>query len=388
MSNGPFIEFGAGPAKVPEQVLVALHEADYNFMGSGRPLDSINHRGALFEEMHAETIRLVRELLRVPDGYTVLFVPGGATSQMNGSLLNILPWNEPELPEVGYIDAGHWGNEAVRLGDDLARAGLCTVHLVDSTRCRQYREYPLPDISETELDYLHLVTNETVNGVMIRDWDNLRIHPNTVLVADMTSEIMSRPVPIERFGVIYAGTQKNLGVPGETALVIIRNDLIRSGHPLLPAPLRYAEQIRVKGGLRNTPTSRALYSVNLTLKWIQSQGGVEAMERLAIDRANLLYDFLYREPASRFYEGIANIGSRSRMNVIYRVRNPDWRREYLAYCEDQGLMGLRGHAGARAYLGECVRASLYNCMTLPEVIRLIEVSSDFILHKSKSASPR
>ncbi len=366
--------FGAGPAMVAPEVLALLVEAEKAFPGTTKPLSSINHRDEKFEAMVDDTIALVKKLLDVPAGYSVLFVPGGATTQFTAWALNIVH-NGKFRPMAGYVDSGHWGHEAYQLSERLYSGGVCGIRKIASTAKQNYRVYPRFEIGAQRLDYLHVVTNETVNGTQMQNLSGIPKRDGLVVVADMTSEIMSRPIPFDRFGIVYAGTQKQFGLSGTLVLIIVRDDLVQAGHPLLPEPLSYKEQIKEKGGLRNTVSTGPLYSVYLTLQWIEAHGGIQAMQQRAEMRASQLYRIL--DESGSFYLGVAEHESRSKMNVTFQLRDTNLHTAFLAYCEKAGLVGLNGHIGAHAYLGPYIRASLYNVMPFSGVHRLIGVMHEF-----------
>ena len=370
--------FGAGPAMSAPEVLLALAQAERRFPGTHTPLSSINHRHPVYEAMVDETVALVKKILQMPPGYSVLFVPGGATTQFTAWALNII---DPRkfTPSVCYVDSGHWGLEAYELSEGLYQGHMCYPRKVASS-APGYRTYPrlCLDAWRKPVDYLHVVTNETVNGTQLPSLYDIPQRDGLVVVADMTSEIFSRPIPFDRFGVVYAGTQKQLGISGGLVMVIVRNDLLRRAHSLLPEPLCYLKQLEDKGALRNTVPTMPLYSVYLTLKWIERHGGIRDMEERAQYRAQLLYNAIDESAESDgFYQGIAEPGSRSRMNVTFRLQTQALQPEFIAHCENVGLVGLKGHSGAEPYLGPHLRASLYNVMPVDGVFRLIEVMHDF-----------
>jgi phosphoserine aminotransferase len=370
--------FSAGPAALPVIVQEQLLGAMANFRGTGLPVCSISHRDPVFEKVLERSIELVRELLCIPNDYEVLFLPGGATSQFKAWLLN-LPEEIGDL-HVGYIASGHWSELAMRAGQELEKDSMCTVIEAATSREDQYRRFPSIRIGRNMfvqpdgLDYVHMVTNETVNGTQVR-FDDIEVDGPT-LVADMSSDIMSRPFDVSKFGIIYAGAQKNLGIPGAT-LVIVRKDQIGPGHATLPAPLCYAEQChptRGKGGLRNTPDTVALCSVYYSLQWIKQNGGVAGMQQRAKERADTLYAAIDNSSA---FVGIAQTDHRSDMNVTFCLRDQGRQAEFLQFCAAKGIVGIKGHAGADKYYGPHLRASLYNGQTIAAVERLIEIMNDF-----------
>ncbi|MBI4068512.1 3-phosphoserine/phosphohydroxythreonine transaminase [Candidatus Kaiserbacteria bacterium] len=362
--------FTAGPAVLPRPVEEKLRRATHDFAGTGLPVWSISHRHPVVEKFCSDATALVCELLKVPKGYSVMFVPGGATTQFKGWLLNIVG---RKALKIGYVDSGHWAGEAIKAARELTEANFCTVHMLATSKEDMYRSLPADMFAhDSEVVCIHYTSNETVNGTQIK-LDAIPDGREVIRAADMTSDIMSRPVPVEKFGLIYAGVQKNLGVPG-LALVIVRDDLLDAPHPALPAPLSYAEQKKANGGLRNTPDILAIASVHYILEWIKEAGGVAEMEKRSRERAALLYDAIDH---SDVFACISAPADRSLMNVIFRVRNEHQHEKFMHACEESDIVGINGHAGANKYYGPHLRASLYNGQTMENVQRLLEVMHKF-----------
>jgi phosphoserine aminotransferase len=366
--------FSAGPAALPEWVDQQLLLAGRDFHGTGIPVWSISHRHPKFDKMMDDIIGLVRQLLEVPPGYSIALVPGGATTQFKAWVLNM-----PYIPgpHIGYVDSGHWSRQALAAGRELEDADLCSSMVVASTEADGYRS--MPDLQgdivgrTANVDFVHLVSNETVNGTQMQAFPTSGWGLRPPVVADMSSDLFSRPIPIQAFGYIYAGAQKNFGASGVT-LVIVRDELVHDKNLVYPASLDLREQIRVKNGLRNTPATFALASVYYMLKWIKREGGVTEMDRRARERANVLYNTI---DESHAFETVVEPSHRSMMNVTFRLRDRAQQANFLHMCEARNIVGIKGHVAADVHYGPHLRASLYNGQTLDAVQRLIDAIHAF-----------
>ena len=362
--------FTAGPALLPVEVEEKLRRATFDFGGTGLPIWSISHRSSAIEQMCGESIELVKELLNVPKGYSVLFVSGGATTELKSWIVNI---SGGRVKAIGYIDSGHWGNEAIKAARELEAHNFCSVRILASSAKDKYRFIPYLANDEChECDFVHFTTNETANGTQLA-FELSPQYGGGTWVADMTSDIFSRPFPVSCFGLVYAGAQKNLGIAGAT-IVIVRDSLIEDGHKALPAPLSYAEQKKWKGALRNTPDTLALCGVYYTLQWIKGHGGVTGMQNRSRERASALYSAI---DGSSMFEGICADYARSTMNVLFRLRDQGRHDAFLRLCERHGIVGIKGHSGSDKHYGPHLRASLYNGQTMENVNLLVDLIQVF-----------
>lgn len=364
--------FNAGPAILPQMVDEKLRHATFDFEGTGLPVWSVSHRSAEFKPICAENVKLVKELLGVPNGHSVLFCPGGATAQFKAWLLNM---KRGKKVKVGFVDSGHWSSMAIKAARELEAGGFGKAIVLASSQEHKYRMMPKGintfGIVESGLDFVYFTTNETINGTQTLFPHTLSPH-GWEFVADMTSDIMSRPLDISKYGLIFASAQKNLGIAGIT-LIIVRDDLIGEGHFALSAPLSYAEQKKAEGALRNTPNTFALYSIYCMLTWIKESGGVMEMMRRAFDKSGLMYRMLNKSDAFE----LIPLRDCSMMNVVFRLRDQSKHDKFLELCKRMGIVGIEGHRGANELYGPHLRASLYIGQTMENVHRLLEVMHTF-----------
>lgn len=350
--------FNAGPAILPTTVLAEAQAELRDYHGTGMSILELSHRSAEYEAVNAEAQARLKALLGVGDDYQVLFLQGGASLQFA-----MLPLNFLSADRVAdYLLTGSWSEKA------LAEAGtIGEVHVAASTRAGGYRTVPQP--GEIALSarpaYVHLTSNETIHGVQWHEWPDCGDRP---LVADMSSDILSRPLDANRFALIYAGAQKNLGPAGAT-VVVARRDFLDRAPETIPAILRYATHARA-GGLYNTPPSFAVYLIGLTLRWIEAEGGLTALAARNQRKADLVYTAI--DGSDGFYRGHAAPESRSLMNVTFRLPTPAAEKAFLGAAGDAGYVGLAGHRSVGG-----VRASLYNALPLESCAALADFMDDF-----------
>ena len=349
--------FSAGPAALPLEVLEQARDELLNWRGCGMSVMEMSHRGKDFSLIMEQAEADLRELLNIPAHYKVLFLQGGATMQFAQIPLNLLDGGSAD-----YVVTGGWSKkafkEAQRVGN--ARLACSTEHCGFTRLCRP---------EELDLDpsaaYLHLCTNETVHGVEVHD---ISVLPAGVpIVADMSSHILSRPVDVSRYGLIYGGAQKNIGPAGIT-LVVVREDLLGRAPANIPTVLDYAIQAE-HGSLLNTPPTYPIYMAGLVFQWVKRQGGVAAMEQLSIAKSRLLYDTI---DASTLYSNPVEPGARSRMNVPFTLTRPELNERFIAEAGEQGIVYIKGHKMVGG-----MRASIYNAMPLEGVKALTDFMVDF-----------
>ena len=349
--------FGAGPAMLPPEVLLQAKSELTDWHGCGLSILEMSHRGNEFISVASEAEANFRRLLAIPADYKVLFLQGGATAQFAAIPLNLLRGKQA----ADYIVTGEWSRKA------HAEAGrYCRANVAASSKETGFDRIPPPSGWNLSPDaaYVHVCTNETIGGVEFH-WV-----PDTVgvpLVADMSSHILSRPIDVARYGVIYAGAQKNIG-PAGLAIVIIREDLLGGAAPTTPGVLDYTQQAGAESML-NTPPTFAVYLAGLTFKWLLAKGGLAAMERENIAKAKLLYDFL---DGQDFYSNPVAPSDRSRMNVPFRLRQDSLDGRFLEEAEARGLTQLKGHRSVGG-----MRASIYNAMPIEGVRALVDFLADF-----------
>ena len=349
--------FSAGPAMLPETVLEKAQEELLDWHGAGASIMEMSHRGKEFVAVHAEAERDVRDLLGVPDNYKVLFLQGGASTQFATIPMNLLRGKS----KADYIWTGAWGKKAIGEAKKY-----CTVNVAASSESDKFTTIPPFETWSLSHDaaYVHYTPNETIGGVEFHWVPDVGDVP---LVADFSSTILSRPIDVSRFGLIYAGAQKNIGPAGVT-LVIVRDDLIGDVLPATPSVYDYAQQAEADSML-NTPPTYAIYIAGLVFKWLKEQGGLSAMAAINERKARKLYAAI---DESGFYGNPVEKSSRSWMNVPFVLANADLDKEFLAGAEEAGLTTLKGHRSVGG-----MRASIYNAMPEAGVDALIEYMADF-----------
>ncbi len=337
--------FSAGPSTLPLSVLEETARELPDYRGAGMSLIEMSHRSKAYMAVQSEAAALVKSLLGLSDRFTVLFLGGGATLQFSMIPLNWLGPNKA----CDFTLTGAWAKKAHA---DAVKVGQTNV--VYDGKTGHYATLPDPATLRANpgAAYFHMTSNETIGGVQWRDWPDTSAVP---IVADMSSDIMSRPLPTEKFGLIYAGAQKNLG-PAGLALAIVRDDMLARCADSLPAYLQYKTHAEA-GSLYNTPPVFCVYVLHKTLRWLDALGGVAAAENLAEERAGLVYEAI--ESSHGYYRCPVAPAVRSRMNVVWRLPSEDLEKTFVAEAEAQGLSGLKGHRS----VGGC-RASLYNAMPL------------------------
>ncbi len=354
---GRAYNFGAGPAMLPTAVMERAQAEFLNWRGSGMSVMEVSHRSQEFVAIAEQCEADMRELLNIPENYQVLFLQGGATSQFAMAPLNLLRGKNT----ADYFHTGMWSGKAVK------EAGrYCKVNRAIDTEQGGFRS--LPEVAEWKLNpdaaYLYYADNETVHGV---EFSEIPETGNVPLVSDMTSNLLSKPLDISRYGVIFAGAQKNLG-PSGLVVVIVRDDLI--GHAPKTIPSMYDFAVHAKDrSMYNTPPTFAWYMTGLVLQWVKEQGGVPEMERRALRRSRKLYDFIDN---SDFYLNKVDKHCRSRMNVPFWLADENLNDRFVSEAEARGLTALAGH---RAVGG--MRASIYNAMPEAGVDCLIEFMAEF-----------
>lgn len=347
--------FSAGPAVLPEEVLKEAAQSVVDCGNTGLSILCMSHRGGTYEALHMEALANVRSLLNVPPEFAVLFLQGGATQQFSQVAMNLAGGKPSD-----YTRTGQWAEGAFKEAGKVA-----TVRVAADSRSFKPARMPLPGEIKSAPDaaYLHITSNETVDGIQ---WSSFPDSP-VPLVVDMSSDIMSREIPWNRMGLAYAGAQKNLGPAGVT-LVIVRKDLAERAPTSLPAMFRYQTHVE-KDSLHNTPPCFSIYVLALVTRWVKAQGGVSAMEARNRAKAAKLYAAI---DGSDFYRGTADKAHRSIMNVTYRLPNEELEKVFVKEAEAAGLSGLKGH---RVVGG--LRASLYNAMPESGVDALIQFMADF-----------
>jgi len=351
--------FSAGPAVLPEPVLRKAQEAVWDVAGSGIGIMEHSHRGKVFDRVRDEAEQACRDLAGISDNYRVLFLQGGASLQFSMVPMNLLPADRT----ADYLLTGVWAQKAVK----EARVLGAKVHIAATGESTNFDRIPHDaEIKYSERPaYVHLTTNNTIYGTQ---WSSEPAVPAGVpLVADTSSDMYSRPIDVSKYGLIYAGAQKNLG-PSGVVLVIIRDDLVEAGPKTLPTMLQYRTHSAEKS-LYNTPPTFGIYVMGEVFKWIQGQGGLAAMAEHNESKARLLYDFIDQ---SDFFRGTAQPDSRSRMNVCFRAPTEELEGRFISEATKRGLDGLKGHRNAGG-----MRASIYNACPRAGVEALVAFMKEF-----------
>ncbi|WP_462321950.1 3-phosphoserine/phosphohydroxythreonine transaminase [Halochromatium sp.] len=348
--------FSAGPAMLPEPVLRQAQEEMLDWNGSGMCVAEMSHRGKEFMSIAEQAEQDLRELLAIPDGYRVLFLQGGASSQFAMVPLNLAV----AAAKADYLNTGSWSKKAI-----AEAHRFCAVHIAASTQPERFVRAPKQDelMLSDDAAYLHYTPNETIEGVEFPYVPESR----APLVADMSSTLLSRPVDVSRYGVIYAGAQKNIGPAGLT-IVILREDLI--GEPHTGTPTMFDYRIHAdSGSMYNTPPTYAWYLAGLVFQWLKDLGGLEAMGTINRRKAEKLYAAI---DGSSFYANPVEPASRSWMNVPFTLADPGLDADFLAGAKDAGLLTLKGHRSVGG-----MRASIYNAMPEAGVDALIAFMAEF-----------
>lgn len=342
--------FYAGPAILPETVKKAAAEAAYDYQGSGLSLMEVSHRGDAFKEILALAEAHARKLLKINDDYAVLFLTGGASTQFFMTAFNLY---DPETT-VGYVDTGTWSAKAIKEANYFA-----DVNVLASSKEKNYTYIPKGYKVPKDVKYVHLTSNNTVYGTQTKEW----VKTSAPLICDMSSDIFSRELPLKKFGLIYAGAQKNVGLAGVT-LVIVRKDLLGKTPWHIPTMLDYRTHI-AKNSAFNTPPVFPIYVTMKNLEWIIENGGVKAMDKRNAAKAKLLYDEIDGSP---LFQGTVAKEDRSPMNATFLLKDSKKDELFLKKCAAAGIVGIKGHRSVGGF-----RASMYNAMDISSTQVLVDV---------------
>ena len=346
--------FSAGPAVLPELVLEIAAGEMLDWHGSGMSVMEMSHRGKEFVGIAAEAEKDLRELLSVPQDYKVLFLQGGATLQFAQVPMNLLHGKG----KADYVSTGEWSKKAIK-----EAKGFCDVHIAASSEDKNFTYAPKNWNVRKDTAYVHYCSNETIGGVEFHS-----VPPASVpIVADASSHFLSRPIEVAKFGLIYAGAQKNVGPAGLT-IVIVREDLLGKAEKGTPSVMDYKLQAEADSML-NTPPTYSMYIAGLVFKWLKALGGVPEIEKRNVAKAKLLYDFL---DATKFYGNPVAKEDRSRMNVPFTLKDAKLDEEFLKGATQAGMVQLKGHRSVGG-----MRASIYNAMPLEGIQRLVEYMREF-----------
>lgn len=346
--------FNAGPSILPREVIENTARQILDFNGSGLSLAEISHRAKDFQPVVDEAVVLIKELLEVPEGYSVLFLGGGASLEFC-----MIPYNFL-IKKAGYLNSGVWAKKAMKEAKLFGE-----VVEVASSADSNYSFYPKDWTCPTDLDYLHITTNNTIYGTEIRKEPEVPVR----LIGDMSSDIFSRPIDVAKYDCIYAGAQKNLAMAGVT-LVIVKDDALGKAERQIPTMLDYRTHVE-KGSMFNTPPVVPIYCALETLRWIKANGGVQEMDRRAIERARIVYDEIDR---NKLFRGTVAEDSRSLMNICF-VMNDEYKeleKPFFDFATSKGMVGIKGHRSVGGF-----RASTYNAQTIEGVEALVACMKEF-----------
>ena len=353
--------FNAGPSILPQEVIKQTADAVLNFEGHGLSILEISHRAKYFQPVVDEAEALMKELLHVPEGYRVIFLGGGASLQFC-----MLPYNLLEK-KAAYLNTGVWAKKALKEAKGFGEAVE-----VASSADKNYTFIPTDYEIPQDADYFHITTNNTIYGTELSDKKLAQIYGKlgkVQLVADMSSDILSRPVDVSKYSIIYGGAQKNLAPAGVT-FVIVKEDCL--GHVTRQIPTMLNYQTHIDGGsMFNTPPVLPLYSAMLTLRWLKAFGGVEAIEMRNIKKAEILYNAI---DSSKIFVGTAEKEDRSRMNVCFVLKPEyqDLQDDFFKFASERGMVGIKGHRSVGGF-----RASLYNAMDVEGVEALVACMKEY-----------
>ena len=350
--------FNAGPSMLPREVIENTAKQILDFNGSGLSLMEISHRAKDFQPVVDEAVSLFKELLDIPEGYSVIFLGGGASLQFMQIPANFL------IKKAAYVNSGTWAKKAMKEAKHFGEV----VEIASSSEAN-FSYYPqFENNVPADADYLHITSNNTIYGTELRRDPDVAVP----LIADMSSDIMSRPVDVSKYTAIYAGAQKNLSMAGVT-VIVVKDDMLGKAPRELPTMIDYRTHVD-KGSMFNTPPVVPIYSLMENLRWLKKNGGVEAADKRAHERAEVLYAEIDR---NKLFKGTVEEASRSLMNICF-VMNDEYaelEKPFFEFATERGMVGIKGHRSVGGF-----RASCYNAMTMEGVNALVKAMQDFEAH--------
>ncbi|QED50046.1 3-phosphoserine/phosphohydroxythreonine transaminase [Cytobacillus dafuensis] len=350
------LNFNAGPAALPVSVLQEAEKNWLNYHNSGMAVMELSHRSKDYEAIHQKAQDLLRNILSIPNNYEILFLQGGASLQFS-----MVPMNLLTEGKIGnYVLTGVWSEKALQEAEKIG-----STYIAATSKVQKYRSIPNEISISKDAAYLHITSNNTIYGTQ---WNQFPSNEFIPLIADMSSDILSKPLDIENFDLIYAGAQKNLGPSGVT-VVIINKKLLSNSIDRLPTMLNYNTYAK-HNSLYNTPPTLAIYLLKLVLEWVEQEGGLKVIEKRNEEKAKILYDCI--DESEGFYIGHAEKESRSKMNVTFNLNHDDISLKFLQQAKEAGFIGLNGHRS----VGGC-RASIYNAIPVDQVCQLAEFMKAF-----------
>ena len=347
--------FNAGPSVLPKEVFEEASHAILDYNGTGLSILEIGHRTPLFQAVMEEAISLVKELMNLDNDHEVLFLHGGATTQFMQAPMNLL--NENDI--ASYTDTGAWASKAIKEAKLFGH-----VEIAGSSKENNYTSIPKNISISLTAAYLHITTNETIAGTQ---WHSIPYDCGVPLVADMSSDILSRVLDYNKFDLMYAGAQKNMGAAGVN-LVVVNKNILGKVNRIIPTILDYRNHIKERSML-NTPPVFAVYVAMLTLRWLKAQGGVPAMEKRNNKKAKLFYNTMDSLP---IYRGVVAKEDRSKMNAVFVIDDPAMEKEFLELCKSESMIGVKGHRTVGGF-----RISMYNALSLESVKAITDLMKEF-----------
>ncbi|MCD4827336.1 MAG: 3-phosphoserine/phosphohydroxythreonine transaminase [Acholeplasmataceae bacterium] len=349
--------FSAGPGVLPEAVLQEAAAEMLDYQNNGMSVMEMSHRSAMFQKILDDAQNDLRTLMNIPSNYKVLFLQGGATTQFS-----MIPMNLLKNGVADYIVTGAWAKKAAKEAKKFGK-----INIVASSEDKNFSY--IPDVSDLLLsddaDYLHMCDNNTIYGTKFKKLPNAKGH---ILVTDISSSILSEEIDVTKFGLLYAGAQKNVG-PAGTTIVIIREDLVRTDLPEnMPVMMRYDIHVE-KGSMYNTPPTYGIYLCGKVFKWLLNLGGIKAIQKINEEKAALLYDYLDQ---SQLFKGTVEKESRSLMNVSFKTNNPEIDAKFIAQAKENNIVNIKGHRSTGG-----MRASMYNAMPIDGVKALVAFMEKF-----------
>ena len=349
--------FNAGPAILPLEILEQASKELVNFKDSGMSIMEVSHRTKLYEDVHNEAISLIRELYSVPENFDILFMHGGASSQFFMIPLNLSQSGK----KCGYIVTGTWGDKAIK----EAKIQNKEIEIIANTKESKFNNIPVALKFRNDLSYVHLTSNETIQGVQFKEYPDTKGIP---LIVDASSDVFSYKIDWKNIGMIYAGAQKNAGPSGVT-IVIIRKDLYERESDSTPTMLKYSTHAK-ENSLYNTPSVWSIYMLGLNMKWLKKIGGIDAIAKINENKAKLIYDAI--DNSNGFYIGHSKVDCRSLMNITFVLKNKELDSQFIKESEELGMVGLKGHRSVGG-----MRASTYNAMPIDGCKKLAEFMNNF-----------
>ncbi|MCY0900816.1 MAG: 3-phosphoserine/phosphohydroxythreonine transaminase [Firmicutes bacterium] len=349
--------FNAGPAALPQEVLLRAQAELPDFHGAGMSLMEMSHRSREYEAVHQESKERLRQLLGIPESHHVLFLQGGASMQFAMVPMNFLSAGRV----AGYVQTGNWSGKAMKEAATVGETRVIASSQASPLAAPDVRQMDLaPDLA-----YVHVTSNETIEGLRLTHFPEVSGVP---LIADMSSDILSREIDVAKFDLIYAGAQKNLGPSGVT-VVIVHDDMVRRGSTTIPAMMRYGTHVK-SDSLYNTPPTFAIYLMGLVLEWAQEQGGLPGMILRGRRKADAIYQAI--DGSDGFYTGLVARQDRSLMNITFGMDSESLEKEFLKEADERGFVGLKGHRELGHF-----RASLYNAVPEESCLALADFMADF-----------